>query len=228
MAKVTPLAHGTIFAVPLPDGTFLHGRVMLDILANLKRRLFPVDSPLPFYRDGYLIEMYSAVCPTTDFTPSNVLIPGAFVESKEIRNTWPVVGHVPVDPKKVEFPENLVGFNHSAGHVALTCGEMRVPVPLTEKSVTGKRGVFYFFPWGGPGIEYRGGRHSAFLWPLHCLWELGRHEEVPVDYVLARSLDDLRSSPYRKDVYKYLPFRMEQSYFEKQAQMGLHFERLYE
>jgi hypothetical protein len=32
---------------------------------------------------------------------------------------------------------------------------------------------------------------------------------------------------YREQIYQHLPFRMEQTYFEKQAQLGLHFERFY-
>ena len=33
---------------------------------------------------------------------------------------------------------------------------------------------------------------------------------------------------FREEVYRHLPFRMEQSYFDKQAMLGLNFERLYE
>jgi hypothetical protein len=223
------LAHGTVFAVPLPDGTYICGRVLLDIYGTLKRRLFPIDSLLPGLGQAYLVEMYSAITIKPEYVPSPVLIPGAFVESKEVGNAWPIVGQQPIDPRKVEFPEALIGFRHRQGDVAFECGEISFPVPFKEKSALRK--TEYFLPSGGAGISVRHTRHSAFYWPYMCLWALGRRSEIPTDWIgITFEHNDLRFcvSSHRARVYEYLPFSMEQSYFEKQAQMGLHLERLYE
>lgn len=210
------LAHGTVFAVPLPDGTFLCGRVMLDIYGCLRGRLFPDDSPLPGLGKAYLIEMYSAVVPSPKYTSSPLLIPGAFVESQEVGRTWPVIGHRPVDPRTVEFPESLVIFMHKGGEVAFECGEIRVPIPLSYHDLQDR-------------ISVRKCRHSAHLWPYICLRMMDRDKEVPVEYTTATLSDnDLRFSPYRKEVYEHLLLSMAEPYFQMQAQMGLHLERLYE
>lgn len=207
-------AHGTIFAVPLPDGTFLSGRVMLDIYACLKRRLLPADSPLPGLGKAYLIEMYSAISGRAEYTPSDILIRGAFLESDDVGDTWPIIGHKPVDPHEVEFPESIIGHMHALGGCDFQCGEISIPLPL-DHATTDKVGEFKC-------------RHSAFLWPFTCLRVLGRESEVPQDYKMA-SLDgaDLRRSKHRGTIYEYLPFRMDTCYFEKQKAMGLNFERFY-
>lgn len=213
---MTPLAHGALFAVPLPNGTFLCGRVLLDIYGCLQRRLFPAGSPLSGLGKAYLIEMYSAVVSVPEYMPSPILISGAFVESQEVGTTWPIIGLKPVDPKTVEFPEGLLIFMHTHGQVAFQCGEIHLPVPLSDYDLEER-------------IVERTRRHSAFLWPYTCLRTMGRELEVPVDYKMASlSGGDLRLSPFREEVYRYLPFGMKESYFQKQATLGLHFERLYE
>lgn len=228
MAKA---AHGTIFAVPLPDGTYISGRVMLDIEVCLRRRLFPADSPLTFYRGGHLIEMYSATTATPVYVPSPISIPGAFVEKKEIGKLWPIVGEVPVDPRTVEFPETLIGFQHPQGGAAFECGEMHLPVPMFQQPIMfqGQRDLAYFWPSGIEGVRSFGTRHSAFYWHYTWLRAVGRDLEVPREIKDATIEGyDLRVSPHRARIYEHLPFRMEQSYFEKQALFGLDFERLYE
>jgi hypothetical protein len=213
---MTPVNHGKLFAVPLPDGTFLCGRVMLDIYGCVKRRLFPQDSPLSGLGKAYLIEMYSAVVPKPVYSPSPILIAGAFVESQEVGKSWPIIGDSPIDPRRVEFPEGLLIYMHTHGQVAFQCGEIHLPVPLSDDDLEGR-------------IAERICRHSAYLWPYTCLRTLGRESEVPVDYKMASlSGGDLRLSPFREEVYQNLPFSMEESYFQKQSKMGLHLERLYE
>jgi hypothetical protein len=209
--------HGTIFAVPLPDGTYVCGRVTLDIYSTVKRRLLPLDSPLlGIFTDAYVIEMYSSICPKPEYVPSPILIPGAFVDPMRIGAAWPVLGANVVDPHTVAFPEYLIGFTHAAGNAEFRCGEIRVPLPFGENDVLKRIGVL-------------GTRQSSFLWPFICLRVIGRNDDIPANYKTATLEDnDLRFSRHRAEVYAHLPFSMKQSYFEKQAQMGLHLERLYE
>jgi hypothetical protein len=208
--------HGDIFAVPLPDRTYLCGRVTLDISACLTRRLVPAGSPLTGMLGGaFLIEMYRQVLPGLEYIPSPLLVPGAFVDcSDEVGSSWPIVAHQDVDPQKVEFPEALIGYRTSVGQVAFDCGEMRIGLPFKHAELD-RVGEFTRL-------------HSAFLWPYTCLRLLGRESEVPTDYKMATLAgSDLRFSPHRDRIYQHLPFRKELSYFEKQAQLGLHIEHLY-
>jgi hypothetical protein len=160
--------------------------------------------------------MYSTISHLPVCVPSSRLISGAFVEASEVGSTWPIVGHSPIDPKIVDFPETLVGLMHDTGCAAFECGEIRIPLPLTYSDYQDRIAVVTRV-------------HSAFLWPYICLRVLGREAEVPVGYKMATLAgSDLRLSPFRKEVYQYLPFSMEESYYAKQRQMGLNLERLYQ
>ncbi len=207
-------AHGTLFAVPLPDGTFLSGRVMMDIYACLKRRLLPADSPLPGLGKAHLVEIYSLVSHTPTYTPSPKLIRGAFVESDELGESWKIIGHLPVNPNDVEFPETIIGYVHPQGDGKFENGEIGVKLPLPDDSAN-RIGEFKK-------------RHSAVRWHYTCLRAMGRGEEVPKGYegaTLAGS--DLRYSPDKASVYQHLPFPIEMSYYEKQKMMGFDLDRLY-
>jgi hypothetical protein len=160
--------------------------------------------------------MYSTVVSSPKYVSPALLIPGAFVESQEVGRTWPIIGHNLVDPRTVEFPEALIGFMHQGGDGAFRCGEISIPVPLSSYDVQDRIDVYMR-------------RHSAYLWPFTCLRVMGREKEVPAEYKMASlSGGDLRYSPHRAEVYQYLPFGMEEPYFQKQEQMGLHLERFYE
>jgi hypothetical protein len=159
--------------------------------------------------------MYSGVSPTPQHMPSPSLIPGAFLEPLEIGRQWPIIGHSPVDPRTVEFPEALIGFHHADGQAAFQCGEIHYPIVMSHHDFD-TISVFTCV-------------HSAFLWPFTCLRTMGRGKDVPAEYKTATLTDnDLRFSSFREEVYEYLPIPMEESYFQKQARMGLHLERLYE
>jgi len=206
--------HGTLFAVPLPDGTFVCGRVMLDIHACLKRRLFPADSPLPSLGQSLLVEMYSSISQTPKYSPSPKLISGAYVEPDELGESWHIIGHSPVNPREVEFPETIIGYVHPTGDGEFQCGEIQVSLPL-DGDIARRVGQFKT-------------RHSASLWHFTCLRAMGRECEVPKGYEGA-TMDgtDLRRSPHRAEVYQHLPFPMEMSYYDKQKLMGFDLDRLY-
>ena len=207
---------GDVFAVPLPDGTYLLGRVMLDIYAATKKQLFPADSPLPGLGKAVLIEMYKQVRSSPEYVASDILIPGAFVEDDEIQRSWPVVANVPVDVCAVEFPEAMVGYMHNTGEVAFLRGEIRLPLPFTQRKMRAM-GVFQ-------------SSRSAFVWPYTCLHELGRAREIPEEFKPTAHLrhSDLRYSKHRAKVYKYLPINPKHSYYQQQSQLGLNLERLYQ
>jgi hypothetical protein len=206
---------GQIFLVPLPGGGNLFGRVTLDINAHVRMRRFPPGSPLVGFGKAYLIEMYSQVVSGSSYSPSPVLIPGALIQPDMVGAGWPFVAYRAVDPRTVGFPESIIGHMHPKGRAHFECGEISVPIPLTDQEFQ--------------DMEVRRTMRSGFLWPYVCLWALGRRDEIPSDYVAA-SLEwsDLRFSKYRDKIYKYLPFKPSMSYFEQQKQMGLNLDRLFE
>ena len=209
---------GDVFAVPLPDGEYLFGRVLLDIYATTKRRLFPPDSPLPGLGKALLIEMYGGTASLPEYTPSEMLIPGAFVEVDKVGTDWPIVAHVPVDVQKVQFPETLIGHMHAEGEVAFECGEIRVLIPITHEVLRREFGVYST-------------RHSAFLWHYVCLHQLGRGDEIPSDYPAVKNYlrnSDLRFTEHRTRIYEHLPLDINDSYYQQQAKLGLNLERLYQ
>ena len=109
------LAHGKIFAVPLPDGTYVCGRVMLDIEGCLRRRLFRNDSPLLFYNDGHLVEMYSGVEPHAHVSPVARFDSRRVRGEERNRRRLAYRGRDAGGPAgMVEFPESLIGFSDRA------------------------------------------------------------------------------------------------------------------
>jgi hypothetical protein len=212
--KMKKSAHGILFAVPLPDETYVFGRVVLDVYACLKQRMLPADSPLPGLGKALLVEMYSAVSHTPTYTPSAKLIRGAFVDSDELGESWQVISRLPVNPREVEFPETIIGCMHPLGDGRFECGEIKVLLPIGD-NVSQRVGEFST-------------RHSAFLWHYTCLRAMGRNNEVPKGYEGATLAGcDLRNSPHRALIYQHLPFPMEMSYYEKQKIMGFDLDRLY-
>jgi len=201
---------GKIFAMPLSDGQYVCGRVMLDIPGNIRRRLFPSDTPLGgIFLESVLVEMYSASVPTLGYVPSPIAIPGVLTDASRIGKEWPVVAEKPVDPREVEFPESVSGWEAGA---AFFCGEMCLEVPFEEE-------VWF------KEIRVMGTTLLGDCLEDAWLSTVGR----PYKYKYLRLEHiDLRYSRHRARVYEHLPFPMEMSYFDKQAMMGLHFERLYE
>lgn len=213
--KKPAFKHGDIFAVPLPDGRFLPGRVMLDIYGCLKKRMLPHDSPLPGLGKAVLAEMYSVTSKHLDFEKSAISIPGAYVDSDEIGVGWPIIGNLPVDPHDISFPETLIGFNHENGEVAFECGELRINVPLHEEDA--RKINAYKSP------------HTSFLWPITCAQNINRPDLVPEKYRSYNGLvtSDLRYTLFRDAIFKHLPINPDDSYFTQQCQMGFNIGRLY-
>lgn len=213
--KKSPTAAGNVFSLPLPDGSYAFGRVLLDPMEARKKRLLAVDSPLAgLLGQGVLVQLYTQASDTNDYVSSPVLVDGLFVERRNLRTEWDIVAYEDVDPRAVEFPEFVTGFCHDAGQLAFVCGEIRFPLPFPIAEQ--------------PTFQGRAVRHSAFMLPYIWLFAAGRREEVPEDYVVADLHGaDLRISAYRDHIYEHLPFAKEMSYWEKQLSLALDFGRLY-
>jgi hypothetical protein len=212
---MTRIRHGDVFAVPLPNGLFIFGRVMLNVARCVKQRLIPEGSPLGGFNRECLVQMYQHLSPLPEYVPSPVLIPGAYVWPDELGTGWPIVAHGHVDCRMVEFPECLSGFNHEEGETAFIAGEIFIPIPISNGEYIDLDVQYTVFP--------------PVTWGYNCLHMLGREDIIPEKWRRGLGLadSDLRYSPHRDRIYQYLPFDKDLSYWEKQEQLGHSLERFY-
>jgi hypothetical protein len=206
---------GTLFAVPVLEGSFLFGRLMLNSAYCRKKRLLPEGSPIAGLGGECLVEMYRGISTSLEYAPSPVLLPGAWLWPDNIGRSWPIIGFEDVRCLDVEFPEALIIHPHADGEAAFTCGEIFIPLPLSHQDVDAI-GVYRTV-------------HPQVTWGYVCLALMGRQDAIPVDWQNAVGLadTDLRFSTHRDQIYQYLPFDKNLSYFEKQAQLGHRLQRFY-
>ncbi len=209
------IRHGDVFAVPLPGGRFIFGRVTLNFARVYKQRLLAEGSHLGMFRRELLVQMYQHISRTPEYVPSPVLIPGAYVWPDEVGKAWPVVAHGHVDCRTVEFPECLYSHPYKEDEATFINGEIFLDLPISKHE------------YGG--VEVRAGIFPPVTWGYNCLHMLGRDEEVPEQWRPGLGLegDDLRYSPYRDRIYQYLPFDKDLPYWEKQLELGCRLERFY-
>lgn len=193
--------------MPLGDGTYSIGRVVLDVAKQCRKPgLIEPSSLLYGFGRSLLVEVYRATYdhPVADL--SDVLIPGYFVSPQLVRNgTWPIVGHVPVDPARVAFPEFVSRYGMN---MYLMRGEVRLLL--------------------GPGIDdWQGLRvpmtiTSPVVLPNTCRYYLGRHEGLgPAALYNATLADrDLRFNDRRGEVYAALGLSEDEPYYTFAASRG--------
>jgi hypothetical protein len=205
---------GDLFALPLPGGEYVTGRVMLDVKRQgIVPRRIREGSPLGFAGDSLLLEIYDNVARDPSPGRSALLVPGIWVYSL---GRWPIVGHLEIDPTTVSFPQALL----ESGLVAhLVWGDLLLPIPgmsLDEyQSIAVRHSMMP--PRGLPEI---------------VLQLLGRGAEVregvlsPTERTLADS--DLRFSPHQRRVFELLNEPPEEPYYSFALRHGSDTRRFYE
>jgi len=205
---------GDMFAIVLPNGRYVCGRIMLDIDKQcVKPQLLPPGSPLQFFGKAVLVDVYRETTPEPTVVRSNALINGIFVDPRALqKGDWPIVGHEEVDPTTVEFPEGLIGVE---GRAAFRRGEISLHLPLRSADVR------------------RIGVYNALLNPVNIpdtvLYYLGLKGLINLSNPEAASLkrNDLRFSDHRAEVYHLLGEDPSQSYDEMSTRLGLNLSRFY-
>lgn len=198
---------GDVFILEVPDGMKLTGRILLDIKEQcVKPKLLQTNSPLAFYADTLLHEVYRGLQPA-----SGRLLPTIFTWPGEIKS----IGHQTVDPETVDFPQGLL---LQGPHPHFTWGELELPLSL---SVADVRRINVSPPI--QGIESI--RELA-------LYALGRKAEIdsrsyqnPEVFSTARL--DLRFSTHRDEVHKLLGKRVGDRYYETALRYGYDLKRFY-
>ena len=212
-----PFRHGDVFAIPLPDGQFLFGRVVFDVAKQTRRPgvVTSRDNYFVFFGSCVLIDVYRdlQLVATADFS-EQVLIPGVFVSTTFLDSgVWRVIGNRPVDPTQVEFPEVFI---HSNSTVFFERGELFLPTRFDwneYEALPFRACVNSPYGIGAMGLNYLGLRHlieEKYLYPQYL-------EE-----------DDLRYQPQRRvELYRQLGQDPAESYYQMALRHGLDFARFY-
>jgi hypothetical protein len=102
---------GDVFQIPLPDGSFGYGRLLLDIRRLAKAGLFACPCALAgIAGSGLMIQVYQVRFPEPLASVVDLRVAPAFlsefVQNGQIyRADFPIVGHLPVAPEDLDFPE---------------------------------------------------------------------------------------------------------------------------
>jgi hypothetical protein len=102
---------GDVFQIPLPDGSFGYGRLLLDIRRLARTGLFTPPCALAgICGSGLLVQLYRVSYPEPLASVVGLrAIPvflSEFVQNGQIyRAEFPIVGNLPVAPEEIDFPE---------------------------------------------------------------------------------------------------------------------------
>lgn len=209
---------GDIFSFALPDGLWMFGRVLLDVKRQcIEPRLLEMGSPLSSFNGMMLVEIYSQTAPSQDFSEEEieVLIPGIFIGADLLEDgDAAIVGHRPVDPAEVEFPEGFMGGGPLPRFIR---GELDLPVDLASLELQEE--------------EPRVKRYPSGILDQLCLVRLGRGEELGRPANLLKLVDvaasDMRYSDLRCRLYELLGEDEHASYYDLSRRKGLDLSRFY-
>lgn len=179
----TPFNAGDLVAIPLLEGACACGRVMLDVKTEcLDTGLLWLNNPLLFFEPAILVEVYAEVHPRPTAARSGMLIPGIFVSRHAVEGgRWPVVGHQPVRPEEVDFPEFIN--SDRKGRATFQKGEVRLRIHDPEVS-----------PYE---VKCHPCWFSAGIVEEMILFLLGRYAELPDPQVRDEAILSLRSNDLR-------------------------------
>ena len=219
MAREQKFKAGDIFAVEIAPNEYAFGRVLLDVYKQcVKKGHIGINHSLALgNRKTIFIEFYREVFNEKRFDVENpeLLIPGIFTLNLCLLDfEWEVVGHKPVDPVKVDFPESLSIDGAFKGKFIK--GELYAEVAITVEEIEQIR--IY------PSLE------SLMAIPEYILYSLRRQDEINEERRQFRDLKniDLRFSEYRDKIYALLPLEFHKPYYELAKERGFDLARFYE
>jgi len=202
---------GDVFTMKLADGRTTSGRIMLDVHRQCvqPKRVRP-DSTLGFFNHSLLVDLYRS---SGDL--GERLIPGVFTDAKALTSgAWTIIGHEPVDPTTVEFPETLFT---EGPHPRFIRGEVKLPVNLSYEEVM----ELNVFSTSEPSRVLAA---IALYYLSHR--ESGGDPPAPSGGTLAAS--DLRFSLHRQRVEAALGDADREPYFAYSLRHGFDLRRFYE
>jgi hypothetical protein len=207
---------GDVFSLQLPDGTYTSGHIVLDVRKQCVRpKKIDANSSLDFFDGTLLVDIYKHVADEPVFEPAERLIAGMFVMNRFLKSgQWPIIDHVDVDPKAVEFPETLANVQ---GRLCFQRGEVVLPFSRRSPSLD----TIEIFPT----------MHRPVGVPMVCYYYLHREgliEHIEKDQARDLKIRDLRFTEHRSEIYALLDNDEDQSYYEMSLKHGYDVTRFYE
>ncbi|MDF2885246.1 MAG: hypothetical protein K0R54_5818 [Clostridiaceae bacterium] len=219
---------GDLFAIPLLDGKYATGRILLcpkkqkfkKIIGETKKEIEAGEKDFPeafihgtemlYHGGGILVEVYKEVFNEPTAKQSEVLIKGIEVSSYSIeREEWPIIGNIQVQPTEVEFPEFIVVIPPKRQWYFCR-GEVWLPLPVDDpKNIVDWRGINIHFTMHG-GLMY----YISYL--------LG-----DVEKGISLGNKDLRYNDRRREVYELLNLPLDEPYYEFALRHGFDLARFY-
>lgn len=207
---------GDIFAIPLPTGQYLFGRILFDVYkqCNQPGANVPAGTYFDFFAGCFLIEVYEKLTDAPVYQPSSIVLPGVFTSPTFFKNgTWPIVAHQDVNPHEVDFPESLI--SRYPG-IYFNKGEINLLTKLTEADYE--------------RIKVYSTLNSPYGIGAMALHHSGRRELIEERYLYDEYLErtDLRyKSTTRDEIYNQLGEDPKQSYYQLALKHKQDLSRLY-
>lgn len=219
---------GDLFAIPLPDGKYVTGRILLypkkqkfkKIIEETKKEIEAGQKDFPeaftygtetlYVGCGILVEVYKEVFNEPTAKQSEVLIKGIQVSSYLIEcEKWPIIGNIPVNPTDVEFPEFIVVIPPKRQWY-FSRGEVWLPLPVDDPNNIGD--------WRGLKIRFT--MHTGLA--DYIIYLLGDMEKG-----ISLANQDLRYNERRREVYELLNLPLDEPYYKFALRHGLDLARFF-
>ncbi|SFB72333.1 Immunity protein 26 [Flexibacter flexilis DSM 6793] len=125
---------GDIFAINLPDGSCVTGRIMFYTKKQLP--LNNEDSKtnqgtwMMTIGGGVYVDIYKDLKQKPDLLISEPLFRGIFISTALLSDgTWEIISNVPVNPQDVEFPQYVISIPPGVGSWFYVRGEVCLSLP---------------------------------------------------------------------------------------------------
>src|SRR5687768_10419316 len=119
---------GDIFAMKIPNGQFIFGRIMLDLEEQCRKPGLIEPGSSLWLGECYLIQVFELVADTPVYRHSDVAINGMIVDDYAfLEDIWKVVDHKKKSPSEIDFNEYLFP---DGDFLSIVKGEVRIKTSL--------------------------------------------------------------------------------------------------
>ncbi len=143
---------GDIFTEQLKNGQYMFGHVQLDIKELLKKGfIVRGESILTTHSICYCVSVYDSICDEPILPDdAKVVWSGSLVGDSMFENdSWTIIGQKPVNPKKIEFPEEISIFQNE---ITFEKGEVRKQTKQGSESLNRELIPFTVGLLNGPNL----------------------------------------------------------------------------
>lgn len=210
------ISTGDVFAIKIDQSeNYFFGRVLFDVKKQYDNK-GQIHNYLDWYGESVLVETYMHISDKLELKEYDVAIQSVFIPKKDLlKEDITAIGNVPVDPRKVTFPETLRNFERD---YFFTTGELALK---TTYSSADAENHFRVFPTMG----------KTYYLQIATLDYAGRKDLVVDQADILENyfkFSDLRSlTEKRAQIYSQLGEDPNKSYYELALKYGFDLARLY-